>query len=574
MPSLSSFFKKTVSFVKKIDIFAFKTQLKMNRRTRFSTVIGGVFTLLLIGLSTLLFIHFGYDMINHTNPISVSSEIYVEDPILTQFSSENNFIMFGVQYPNYTHFVDETIYKITLTQSYIGSNSSKSFSKSVPIGRCTPDDLPQASNMNKYFTDAWGSPINEVLCVKNLSNYWIQGSFDTNDYAYMQIKVSSCANNTADPTAPICKPKEIINKYLNSGYFAICAMDYIIDPTNFSNPAQVVGKDYVSPLSLGIMKTVRRNIQTMRFISDDGFLLSSPNEGTYPTLNSDLESLVLDNNNQGTLIKFTMRMHHNEKIVRRTYMKVQQVLAVTGGFIQMLYLILFILSYPVISKLYFEKIINTVYNFEMEPNEIRKSSTSTKIYMAMQSHITNDSNKAQPKVDKVAWKTNPGSVKKDKYIKDLVKIQNKPPLKTTLWEYIKGTYHLFSTNNREKSTKFNRLHIGKKAIKEKLDVSYILKKFYEFDKLKMLLLNENQYYLFESLSKPVILKNLTIDLGYAKNSNFISYETDFRAKIRKLNEAYANIKGQHELDFIDKRLLDLMDENIKQIFEVTIFFFF
>ena len=159
-----------------------------------------------------------------------------------------------------------------------------------------------------------------------------------------------------------------------------------------------------------------------------------------------------------------------------------------------------------------------------------------------------------------------------------MKIQKRPPLKTTFWEYIKGQFYYFRTksttnveNHKELENvahKLIRLKAARFAIKEKLDISYILKKFYELDKLKMLLLNEDQYHLFEYSSKPVVLKNSKIDVGHSKNSLSISYENDVVGKANKMYRAYKNIKKQREVSELDKRLIELLDDNIKSVLEV------
>ena len=84
----------------------------------------------------------------------------------------------------------------------------------------------------------------------------------------------------------------------------------------------------------------------------------------------------------------------------------------------------------------------------------------------------------------------------------------------------------------------------------------------------MLLLNEDQYNLFEYSSKPVVLRNSKIDLGHSKNSNFPNYENDIVGKAKKMYNAYKNIKKQKEVSEMDKRLIELLDDNIKNIFEV------
>ena len=81
----------------------------------------------------------------------------------------------------------------------------------------------------------------------------------------------------------------------------------------------------------------------------------------------------------------------------------------------------------------------------------------------------------------------------------------------------------------------------------------------------MLLLNENQYRLFEYLPKPLILKNAKIDLGNSKNLTFISNETNIVKKRKQMFSAYQNIMNQSEISTMDRKLIDLLDDNLKEI---------
>ena len=143
--------------------------------------------------------------------------------------------------------------------------------------------------------------------------------------------------------------------------------------------------------------------------------------------------------------------------------------------------------------------------------------------------------------------------------------------KMSLTEYIQQFFFPCQDNALKLKTK--RFRKGITAFMEKLDISYILNKFYEIDKLKMLLLDQDQYHLFEYLPKPVILKNATIDLG-KKDSAFISYETqkDVVEKAKKILEGFKNIKKKPEMSAMDIRLIELLDDNVKMMLEVYFFF--
>ena len=287
--------------------------------------------------------------------------------------------------------------------------------------------------------------------------------------------------------------------------------------------------------------------------SNYGFLFDSTKSDNYPIYKSDKESLFLNNSDKSYLMDFLIRMDHNDLIYDRRYKKIQDVLAQIGGLIQVLYLIFYAISYPIISKGYFEKIINSIYNFEDVENkrvpqkQIQKNSKTLKFMNSL-------------RVDK----------KSDHMLKSLVNIQNKSPLKINYWEFLKN-FLLSLCKNKKSNCNYNRIKKAKSLISKKLDVSYLLKKFYEIDKLKMLLFNENQYHLFEYLAKPVILKNSEVDLGNSIHKKFIIYEDDISGKLKKMCHSYHKILNQNELSDIDKKLLNPLDDNLKNVINKEFF---
>ena len=98
-----------------------------------------------------------------------------------------------------------------------------------------------------------------------------------------------------------------------------------------------------------------RYIATSKINSNDGFIFNSFTYFTYPTFNT---------TNSGMAMKFVMRKHHNNMIYDRRYKKLQNVLAEIEGFIHIINLFFYFITIPFDSKRFYEKIINTVYNFE------------------------------------------------------------------------------------------------------------------------------------------------------------------------------------------------------------------
>lgn len=559
-------------FLKKIDMFGRKTELSMNKETSYTTVLGGFLSLIMITISIVLFVNFGSDMVYRQNPTVIFSEIYTKNPERTYFSTENFFFMFGVEAPNFTHFIDDTIYEVKVTHRKFSSKANDSFSIDVPIERCREDHLPQKNQqLHDYFLTAPKVPIENLICLQNIENYFMEGSFDSDAYTFLEINIYVCSNATRKTNDIPCKPPEMINTVLE-GFFALYTMDYLFDPQNYENPGSNTGVDYFTPLSVGIKRYTNRFISTTNVQTDDGVLFSNSQiTHSYPNYENDKESLLIDSSDEGMLMDFIFRKYHSEMLYDRSYKKLQDVFAEIGGFTQILYLIFFVFSYPFIAKKYYEKIINLIYNFENNTNEQHKNIQvfEKSLRSSLSKHITS----INPTTVKIAksnsiLNANKKSTEKAKehFMKYMSKIRNKLPLKTSYWEFIVNTF--MPLKQPTQGTKIKRLKTGEKIISEKIDISYILKKFYEIDKLKMILFNSNQYHLFEYLPKPIILRNSKIDLGNAKNSKFITYESNAYGQAKKLYGAYQNIINQDQLSPLDQKLIDLLDDNVRGVLEV------
>ncbi|EAS04348.2 transmembrane protein, putative (macronuclear) [Tetrahymena thermophila SB210] len=113
-----------------------------------------------------------------------------------------------------------------------------------------------------------------------------------------------------------------------------------------------------------------------------------------------------------------------------------------------------------------------------------------------------------------------------------------------------------------------------------LDSIYIIKKLLEIDKLKMLLLDENQIKLLEFLPKPTINLKKVVNQqeSFQVSSNLITEDDqkkinilyqDTRNELTKATQAFQafqSIKAKSSLTQIDRKLIDLLDPKIADYF--------
>lgn len=113
-------------------------------------------------------------------------------------------------------------------------------------------------------------------------------------------------------------------------------------------------------------------------------------------------------------------------------------------------------------------------------------------------------------------------------------------------------------------------HKAKEYLGESLDILGIVKKLQEVDKLKRILLNDDQLFFFNLLNKPLLTLNqrdLTASQKLSKsNTNFTIHSLDAK-QITQPENIYKKIKERSVSSDIDKRILFLLDEDMKLFLE-------
>ena len=538
------------NILSKIDIFGIRTEFQINKQSKFRTNSGGIFTLIYVASFVLLLILLSSDMINHTNPNIGLSQLYTPNPAKTNISKNNYFFMLGLQDSNSNHFIDDEIYNITCHNGKKNITGIKKFP--IPLEPCSIQHLPDDKELQDYFINLVGGLdyLPQIYCIKEgFMNLDLKGEWDQNDYDYLQIKIYPCVNSSTKT----CKSKEIVQSQLKQGFFGYYSTDYFFDLMNYEKPAQKIGRDYFIPTSYQIKKTIYRYLRTDKIQNDDGWLISNTNEKEYYAYDNDIESFtLLDNTKDGQqFVEMQVRKQYYQRIYSRTYKSIKTISSEIVGFLNLILFILTLIAKPFTRKEYYDTLANNIYNFELDQSHEKKELLSTKS-KALKTMI--DSQTYSPEKKQHATEL----------FNSIVKSRD-TPIKISLWETIKT----FVLKKPEVETKKKQKDKGVRTIFSQLDINYVLKKFMELDKLKMLLLDENQCLLFEYLPKPIILKSLKIDLNYVGKSNFhkkpdIRNEDDLVIHAKSLKKAFNHICNKSEMSEIDLKLMTMLDDDITE----------
>jgi len=142
----------------------------------------------------------------------------------------------------------------------------------------------------------------------------------------------------------------------------------------------------------------------------------------------------------------------------------------------------------------------------------------------------------------------------------------------SMWEYF--SRFLFIKRNKRTKEKFDVLNKGMKNIRERMDVLNIMQKFRELDKLKTLLLEEDQLVLFNAIPKAEIksdqestVESLPFGSNDGRKSNTFSERIlkkstfiELKEEQNQIRKAYNKIQLKNKKSKIDARLLEFYDD--------------
>lgn len=574
------------NFLRMIDIFGLKTEFQIDKKSKFTTNSGGFFTIIYVGFIILLFFTFGSDMINRVSPETTISQLFQPMPSPTEVSKESYFFVFGMQFSSGVHFVDEEIYTVSLVYGRKNETTLKTEELSLKAVPCDDSYLPSNPKMVEYFHHQ-AKNISDLYCVPQTNEKIIlQGAWDQPRFGYLRLGIQPCNSSERK-----CKSDDEIKAALGKSYFALYGTDYLFDLTDYETPAHIFGRDYFIPTTYTQRKEIYRYFRTDKIVSDDGWIVSSVKESSYFSFDSNAESFDFQTN-FGPMVTIEIRKSNYESTQSRKYKKIQSVFAEMTGFLQIIFVGLYFISSPFIKREYYETLTNSIYNFEVDDaqaeNNKKKKKKGKKKDTPLEQQEKLKSILSNPHIKEIdgTEMVKGGSVsnsqqaikkkKNDERIASYFLKAKESPLKMTFTETVKSNLLHDPVLDIKKSQR----KTGISNIFSQLDIKYVLKKFSELEKLKMLLLNEDQFHLFEYLPKPVILKNSKIHLNYVKEKSLspvkkstfsgeiIHHHNDIISKVKTVQKSINNIlKKKNEMSDVDKKLIESIDQDLVAILQ-------
>jgi hypothetical protein len=541
--------------IKFCDIFGNNIELNIKQKATATTIFGGILAIITAGLILGAIWSMGNDIVYRKQPQTNFEEIlFQERP--TYYLNKTNFpLSFCFQdYDTLTYDIPKYFRFEIMTVKTFNTNST-TVSYNHEYEYCTYDHFP---NLDKDYLENAG--ITKYFCLKD-QNVPIGGYWDGEFTVYALLRLRLCNNETDGGT---CAPRQEIEDFINSRpiSFSFYFQNSIINPNDFSTPIQYYISLIYKNIRLSSSKIYDMFIGEQVITTDSGFMFEEVIKSSAYYFDSsdydDSDSLV------ESLMDINLYVSNRKPIINRTYLKVQTILANVGGLAKALMLLGYCLSFYTSRFKLNKTILNKIIEFDIEKELDAKPEQSRKLMDFTPKNKLELMNESGRNI-----KTNVQRIQVHR-IQDESKIilesmdrrKLKKKFKLRFFSVIlKPCCSCFAKPlTRLKYSLYNK---ALKILISYLDISNIVHRFEEFEKLKLILFNEEQLAMFEFISKDFCsldeiieqkseitrLKNLTKD-----KENLVKLILGYKEK---------RTKGSENLSSMDLKLLALMDSDLK-----------
>ena len=355
-----------------LDIYSKRICFFFNNQEKITSYFGLFLTFVYIFASLILFLLEIIKAIQRKEIKVYDTTIYSQEMPIIDVGIEQFYFAFGLEYPNTaTRYIDEGIYTAKIT--YFDKQKKEDdfvtvFEKDLEFEKCQVDNFGK-EYQNLFVKDE----LNNSYCLKDFNyNITLAGSYKYERITYLRIVINPCVNSTKNNYS--CKPQEVIDSLLNSGYFSIVLKDFGLNPSNYENPRIPTLQDLYTTVDRRLSKNYILNFGVTEIRTDKGLVNSQVSKEKYVQFRKVLETFSLrdekDYHSGKNLILVQLRLEDTLLVQTRAYTKIAEILSKIGGYMQLMNTV-FLLLTTIINKINSEiKIINSIFNFNIKENKM------------------------------------------------------------------------------------------------------------------------------------------------------------------------------------------------------------
>ena len=498
-----------------MDLFHNRVKLNLKGTDRFTTLTGNILTLTVIAITIIQAYTTLSKIFRYQNPQVYLERSYMHDPGPLSLNSSN--FVFAVAIQNLNLILNSSLLSFQMAfwkfQRFPNGTTILNITR-IPMKPCEEGyfkDFPGAYESQRLFN---------AFCPA-VEEYNIRSSYVNSEFEYIQLQVSSCVNST-NQTEITCKPKEEILQALPGKMISIQLLysNTILTTSNHSDPVSRVLTEtfwYTTPNETTITADVLFSRQDL--FDDDNIWLGGWNVNVSSTYQIDAAEMRVQqspvqfvggprenspfmnqNNTDFVLLNINFKRSNYLYTTKRIYPKIQEGLASIGGIFSLCLLVFGALANAYTSRAWTLTVANELYEFDLECLRSRKNKKNHTRQEKPKTIIAN-SDRIDTEKTVICSEKKPDAPKQtlNEWLQKFSKhFGSKEKLEYRFSDFLIGA---FCCMRRRKD---KLIQNAMKMVGQELDIVVLLKRLQEGEKLKHLLLNEEQLDIF-SYSRPPLV---------------------------------------------------------------------
>ena len=354
------------------DIYSKTATFYYNNQEKIGSRFGLALTIVHVMAAFIITVYYFLIAIQKKEMKVYDSSIYAQDMPTINIDSNKLYFAFGLEDPiTSNRYIDETIYYpqiLFIDRIKINGEFQTIEKRELEYDRCREEDFGQ--NYQHFLTKG---ELNNSYCLKNFDyNLTFAGGYKYEKMTYIRIKIYPCKNNTKNSNQ--CKPQEVIDSYLTSGYFSILLKDFGLNPSNYENPVLPTFQDLYTTIDRRLYHNFNINFGIIEINTDTGLITESIHKEKYLKFRETFDYFYFREEEEiidGKEICIAqLKLDDTITIQTRQYTKISDILPKIGGYMNLIFTIFSFLSI-LINQFNLElKIINGIFNFNLKENKM------------------------------------------------------------------------------------------------------------------------------------------------------------------------------------------------------------
>ena len=381
-----------------LDMYSKRIGFFYRDKDKIGSSFGVSLTITYIFVSLSLFIFYTSQTIRRTEINVHDSTMYRKEATNINIDPNLFYFAFGVENPNTsTRFIDETIYypRVTFFEKVKEGTTLKTVEEKVlDIERCKQEKFGE-----KYQGLLVQGELNDSYCINDI-NLTLARGFKNDRISYIKIGIYACVNTTENNNH--CKPKEVIDAHISGTFFSLLAKDIGLDPSNYSDPIIPTMQDLHTTIDKSFFRDFVLYFGLTEVQTDMGLFHERIHKEIYMNFIKTTQAFYYRDEKYfydgETMCEIQFRLGDDIRIQKRSFKKMTEVFAITGGYMQLISTIFKIISL-LNNKLSSEiKLVNSLFN--VYPKE-KKITLKYKIRTKLNQSFENKTNVSLYRTKKV-----------------------------------------------------------------------------------------------------------------------------------------------------------------------------